>query len=52
MNEVRIGSPAQPRPMRIGEKVDQREELRFGIERQQRGQHVLAAAPGVEPVVD
>ena len=52
MNDVRIGLLPQFCPMRIGEKVDQREQLGFGIEREQRGEHVLAAAPGVEPVVD
>jgi hypothetical protein len=38
--------------MRSRKKVDQREQFSFRIERDQRGEHVLAAAPGVEPIVD
>ena len=43
---------SQFRPIRLGEEIYQRKKIRFGVKREQRRKHGLAAAPGVEPVVD
>ena len=42
----------QARPQRVGQEVDQRVQIRIRIRAQDLRQHVLPAAPGVEPVMD
>ena len=41
----------QPRPLRVGQEVDQREEVALRIGAHDFREHVFAAAPGVEPIV-